>query len=116
MSHLYSVPSEPPEPKRRASRASSWTDILAEYRHHPGEWRQVRQVMTRSFASQLASDFRNVHRRDLRTFRVRGVEPTDRFEARWANAPSDPNPASFYVWLRWTEVAWDDREGAAARW
>lgn len=68
MTDTYTIASMPPKRERRLERPSSWTEILSEYRRRPGEWRRVRQALTRSFATQLASDLRNVHRRDLSTF------------------------------------------------
>jgi len=110
MTATFSTPSQPPVPSR-SPRRSRWDEILAGFRSQPSEWRMVCQTMTRSVASQLASDFRNVGHRDLSTFRVRGVRPTDRFDARWGRDPSDPDPSHYRLWLLWSEVPWDSRQG-----
>jgi hypothetical protein len=103
MTDRYTIASTPPTPARRR-RYSSWEQILKEFRQHPSVWRRVSQVMTKSVAVQLASDFRSVQNRDLANFRVRGVLPGDRFESSWGHDPSDSEPSHYYLWLSWSPV------------
>ena len=98
------VPSDPP-PSRRRPRRSRWVAILSEARSAPGEWRRVMTPMTMSTATQIASDLRNSHRRDLSKLRVRGVEPLDIWEARWGVDPTGLTE-HYFIWLRWSQAAW----------
>ena len=96
----YTIPSEPPARKSN-QRHSSWTAILADSRRQQGEWLRVAGSMTRSTATQIASDLRCAHRREPSKMRIKGVLAGDRWETQWAQDEADPNPANFYVWLRW---------------
>jgi hypothetical protein len=105
----YTIASDPPR-RPRQSRPSAWSRRLDEARSDFGEWRRVAEPMTRATASQVASDLRNAHRRDRTKLRMGGVLPGERWDAAWGHASEDPNPAHFYVWLRWIgpgpEYAW----------
>jgi hypothetical protein len=56
--------------------------------------------MTRSTASQLASDIRRIVLRDPESIRVTGFLPGERWDAVFDNDPADPNVDHFYVWIR----------------
>lgn len=56
--------------------------------------------MRKSTAAQIASDIRNIHRRDARKSRLRGFEAGDKFEAVWGNDPADDDTEHYYLWLR----------------
>lgn len=97
----YTISSTPPARHETIQKRSRWADLFAEARAFPGEWRRMIEPMKKSTASQCASDIRNAHTRDLSKSRVRGLLPTDRWEAAWGRVKSDKNPEHFYVWLRY---------------
>jgi len=99
--NAYTVASKPPGRTPTTQKRSRWAALFAECRSFPGEWRRMIEPMKKSTASQVASDIRNAHTRDLRKSRIRGLLPTDRWEAAWGRDASDPNPNHFYVWLRY---------------
>ena len=103
MSSHYTIPSEPPA-RKPSQRRSPWTVILADSRRQPCEWLRVAEPMTRSTATQVASDLRCAHRREPSKFRVKGVLAGDRWETQWAHDEADPDTTNFYVWLRWVPV------------
>lgn len=100
MSDTYTIAEAPPTKKIQVRR-SRWTDLFDECRNNPGEWRRIREPLKRSTAAQIASDIRNVHRREIEKTRLRGFHQDDKWEAVWANSPNDPNPENFYIWLRY---------------
>lgn len=93
--------SEPPPSKEEHRRRSRWADLFDECRSDPGQWRKIKEPLKRSTAAQIASDIRNVHRRDAMKTRLRGFQPKDKWEAVWANSPDDPEKDNFYIWLRY---------------
>lgn len=96
----YTIAEAPPS-KVETQRRSRWADLFAECRANPGQWRRIREPLKRSTAAQIASDIRNVHRRAEMKTRLRGFQPTDRWEAVWSNGPDDPDKDNFYIWLRY---------------
>ena len=96
----YTVASPPPVQTETSQRRSRWVDLLDECRKHPGEWRRVIEPMRKSTAAQIASDIRNIHRRDARKSRLRGFAEGDKFEAVWGNDPNDSDTDHYYLWLR----------------
>jgi hypothetical protein len=92
------IRSTPPDVCRR-QRRSYWPGVFGEGRECAGEWVRTAKWFARATASQVASDIRSAHMRDLATMRVRGVLRGDRWETRWGNDPSDPDPDHFYIWL-----------------
>jgi len=101
-------------PIRRRSGHRDWSAILGELRASPNEWRRLRDPMSRSLACQLASDLRNAHRREPGRFRIRALEPTDRFDAVWGHDPTRPRESACYLWIRWRSAALDT-EGRSRR-
>ena len=100
----HTIQSEPPSRKPN-QRRSPWRVILADSRRLECEWLRVAEPMTRSTASQIASDLRCAHRREPSKLRITGVLAGDRWDAQWANDEADPDRANFYVWLRWVPEA-----------
>lgn len=96
----YTMPSAPPAPDTTQKR-SRWADLFEECRDRPGEWRRMIDPMKRSTAAQIASDIRNVHRRDPGKSRLRGLLASDRWEATWGNDPAENDAEKFYIWLRY---------------
>jgi hypothetical protein len=96
----YTVASTPPVAQESQKR-SRWAELFKECRAVPGEWRRVIAPQAKATAAQIASDIRNAHTRDLDKARLRGLLPTDRWEASWGNDPVDSDPEHFYVWLRY---------------
>jgi len=96
----HTIPSEPPRRKPN-QRRSPWRAILADSRRQQCEWLRVAEPMTKSTASQIASDLRCAHRREPSKLRITGVLTGDRWDAQWANDDADPDPTNYYVWLRW---------------
>jgi hypothetical protein len=96
----YTFADEPPS-KQESRRRSRWADLFTECRNNPGEWRRIKEPLKRSSAAQIASDIRNVHKREAMKTRLRGFLPTDQWEAVWSNSPDDPNKDNFYIWLRY---------------
>jgi hypothetical protein len=94
----FTIASEPPQ-RRLHQKRGRWETLLDECRRAPGEWRRIIDPMRRSTAAQIASDIRNAHRREASKFRVRGLLPTDRFDAVWGSDPTDADPEHVYVWL-----------------
>lgn len=79
-------------------RTSFWTRTF-EAARRSGAWVKVDRLYTQSTAAQLASDIVNANHRDAATVRVRGIEPGERWEARWE--PAGENRAGDYVvWIR----------------
>jgi hypothetical protein len=93
------IRSVPPEESVRRQRRAFWAGVFAEGRECPGEWLRTAKWFARATASQVASDIRSAHLRDLAKMRVRGVLPGDRWETRWGNDPVDPASDHFYIWL-----------------
>lgn len=91
---------EAPPAKQDTARRSRWADLFQECRDNPGQWRRIKEPLKRSTAAQIASDIRNVHRREAMKTRLRGFLPNDQWEAVWSNSPSDSNKDNFYIWLR----------------
>jgi len=104
MTSSYTIASTPAaEAPRR--RRSTWALILEESRKHAGAWRRVADPMSRTTASQIASDLRCAHQRNPATLRVKGVLPGDRWESRWGHDAAAPDPEKYFVWLRWVPEA-----------
>lgn len=95
----YTIPSSPPVRDEHQKR-SRWAELFEECRAVPGEWRRMVEPLRKATASQIASDIRNAHNRDLDKARLRGLLETDRWESAWGNDPTDPDEEHFYVWLR----------------
>jgi hypothetical protein len=91
-------------PAERSVRRSKWADLFEECRRRPGEWRRIKEPLKKSTAAQIASDIRNVHRRDNKKTRLRGFKANDQWEAVWSNSPDDSNKENFYIWLRFIGV------------
>jgi hypothetical protein len=96
----YTIASTPPGAQGFQKR-SRWAELFDECRAVPGEWRRIIAPLAKATAAQIASDIRNAHTRDLDKARLRGLLPTDRWEASWGNDPDDSDPEHFYVWLRY---------------
>lgn len=79
-------------------RTSFWVRTFAHARADGG-WIRVPRLYTKTTAQQIASDISNAHRRELRTFRMRGIAPGERWEARW-EWHADGMPGDFSVWIR----------------
>ena len=77
-----------------------WPARLALARSKPGAWFRTSTPMTRSTASQVASDLRCSFRRRLGSIRVSGVLAGERWEAEYGNDLSDSDLSHFYVWFR----------------
>lgn len=90
-----------PPTQKETQRRSRWADLFAECRNAPGEWRRIKEPLKRSTAAQIASDIRNVHRRETQKTRLRGFLPGDHWEAVWGNGPDDPEKKNFYIWPRY---------------
>jgi hypothetical protein len=88
------------QPRMRRTR-SVWPRRLDEARSRPGSWMCVVEPMTRSTASQIASEIRHSYHRDLAKLRITGLIEGERWEAEWGRTAVDPNPDHYYVWLRW---------------
>ena len=69
-------------------------------RSKPSVWFRITDPLTKSSATQMASDLRNSHRRNLETLRMSGVIIGERWEAESGRDPSDNDPNHFYVWFR----------------
>jgi hypothetical protein len=96
----YTVPCLPPvEP--RTQRRSRWAELFEECRSAPGQWRKVREPLTKATAAQIASDLRNAHHRNRDKSRVKGLLSGDRWETAWGNDPTDSDPDHHYLWLRY---------------
>ena len=89
----YTTPSEPPS-KRQKSRFSKWEELFEECRDDVGVWRRVNVAMTKSTATQLASDIRNAHSRTATKARLRGLRTDERWDAQWGEADGN-----HYIWL-----------------
>jgi hypothetical protein len=96
------IDSEPPArtPAGRVGR-KTWEKRLSHARARLGGWVRVVEPMTKQTASQIASDLRCSHQRDLRTIRVNGVLPGDRWDTVYGHDPMDSDESHFYVWMRW---------------
>jgi hypothetical protein len=94
MTTQFTIASTPPTVQKR--RFSSWDSIFEECRTHQGEWRQAVPAMTKSTAMQLASDIRNAYRRTNAKSRLRGLRPTERWDAAWGEVDG-----KFHVWLQY---------------
>lgn len=103
----YTIPSEPPNRPAR-QRRSRWADLFEECRQAPGEWRKVIDPLSKSTASQLASDIRNAYTRDPAHSRVRGLKRSERWDTEWGEDVEANTPGRYYVWLRF-----DGRDGAS---
>ena len=101
MNTPYTIASAPPVKAERTQKRSRWVELFTEARKYPGEWRRMVEPMKKSTASQVASDIRNAHTRDLAKTRMRGLLPTDQWDAAWGNDASDPNTDNYYVWMRY---------------
>lgn len=99
----YTISSTPPTRTSSSQKRSRWAELFTECREHPGEWRRMIEPLRRSTAAQIASDIRNAHTRDLNKTRLRGLLPTDRWDAVWGNDPDDADEEHFYIWLRFLE-------------
>lgn len=97
----YTLESTPPVRNEVNQKRSRWAELFAEAREHPHTWRRIIEPMRRSTAAQVASDIRNAHTRDLAKSRLRGLLPTDQWEAAWGQVADDPDPEHFYVWLQY---------------
>jgi hypothetical protein len=100
----YTIASTPPV-KDIAQKRSRWAELFDECRAVPGEWRRMVEPLRKATAAQIASDIRNSHNRDLDKSRMKGFEPTDRWESAWGLDPTDPDPTHYYVWLRYVGPA-----------
>lgn len=96
----YTIPSSPPV-REETQKRSRWAELFEECRKAHGDWRRMLEPLTKATAAQIASDIRNAHTRDLDKSRLKGLLPGDLWEAAWGKDPSDPNPAHYYVWLRY---------------
>ena len=96
----YTIASTPPTAPARQKR-SRWAELFEECRSVPGEWRRTVESFSKTTAGQIASDIRSAHGRDLTKARLRGLLESDRWEAVWGPDPADPNPAHYYIWLRY---------------
>lgn len=97
----YTLESIPPSRQEVVQKRSRWAELFAEAREHPGQWRRIVEPMKRTTAAQVASDIRNAHTRDLAKSRLRGLLPTDRWEAAWGRVEDDDHADHFYVWLKY---------------
>src|SRR5947207_3994929 len=97
---MHTVASEPPE-REDVPRRSRWAELFDECRLRPNEWRKICPPMSKSTASQIASDLRNVHRRDPEKSRLHGLRGGERWEAIWAQEPDDTERHGYFVWLRY---------------
>jgi hypothetical protein len=95
----FTISSTPPSPQR-TQRRSRWAELLEECRDHRGEWRRLMEPMTKSTATQVASDLRNASHRDPAKSRVRGLRVGESWEAKSGHDPADTDPDHWYVWLR----------------
>jgi hypothetical protein len=96
------IDSDPPLPAPVNSTGRNvWEKRLSHARARQGGWGGVVEPMSKATASQVASDLRCSHQRDLSTIRVKGVLPGDRWETVYGNDPMDPDESHFYVWMRW---------------
>jgi hypothetical protein len=98
----YTVASTPPV-DGGSQRRSYWTELFDECRSYPNQWRRTARSFTRSTAAQIASDVRNMARRDPSKLRLRGFKPGDRWEAVWGVEEDATEPGEFYLWLRFLE-------------
>ena len=90
----------PPTRKTECSNRRSWPARLSMARSKPTVWFRITDPLTKSSATQMASDLRNSHRRNLETLRTSGVITGERWEAESGRDPSDTDPTHFYVWFR----------------
>lgn len=102
------IKSTPPN-LRKQQRRAYWPGVFDEGRECPGEWVRTAKWFNRSTASQVASDLRNAHHREVGKMRVSGIEPGDLWETRWDNDPTDLDPEHFYIWLRFDGITRIDR-------
>jgi hypothetical protein len=98
----YTVASAPPV-EAASQRRSYWTELFAECRSYPNEWRRTARSFSKSTAAQIASDVRNMARRDPTKFRLRGFMPGDRWEAVWGVEVETSATGEFFLWLRFLE-------------
>lgn len=99
----YTFRSTPP-PSENAQRRSRWAELFEECREDPGEWRQVMDPLKKSTASQIASDVRNVHKRDPQSARLRGLKRNEQWDALWARDPTEKTKnggRDHFVWLKY---------------
>jgi len=95
----HTVASTPPM-DASSQRRSYWAELFEECRSHPNQWRRTVRSFSRSTAAQIASDVRNMDRRDPSKFRLRGFKPGDRWEAVWGVEVEASTPGEFFLWLR----------------
>jgi len=80
------------------TRSTFWTRTFQHARTRGG-WLRVPRLYTRATAVQLSSDISNSHHRNATALRVRGIEPHERWEARWE--PAEDGPLGDHaVWVR----------------
>jgi hypothetical protein len=94
------VGASPPTMDSRRGRRTLWPERLNVGRANAGVWIRVTEPLSRSTASQLASDLRNSHTRNPRTMRVRGVLPCERWETVWGPLDDAAEPTEFFIWFR----------------
>jgi hypothetical protein len=99
----HTIAGEPPM-LPRAQRRSIWTEVFDEGRAHPGEWRRVARPMSKSTASQIASDIRNATHRDPARSRLRGLRHGDRWETQWGKA-AGVDSGEYFVWITYVGSA-----------
>ena len=96
----FTIASTPPGPAVR-QRRSRWAELLEEARQRPQEWRRLVEPMSKSTATQIASDLRNSNHRPIEKNRVKGLLEGETWEAQWGTDPADPDPSNCYIWLRY---------------
>jgi len=79
-------------------RSSFWVKSLRTARQRK-TWFRVPRMYTEKTAQQIASDLRSAHHRDPKKLRVKGVLPSDRWDARWNASPEGPE-GQFSIWIR----------------
>ena len=84
--------------QRGAKRNTFWARVFDAARADGG-WVRVPRRYTQATAAQLTSDISNWHRREGSNFRVRGVQPGERWTARWEPA-GDDTETDHVVWVR----------------
>ncbi len=81
-----------------SQRTSFWRRTFDAARTTSG-WHRVDKLYTRNTAAQVASDIRRAHLDGRTSIRTAGIEPGERWEARWNEIDGGAN-GDCEVWIR----------------
>ena len=81
-----------------------WEALFDECRKFEGEWRRTVVGLKKTTASQLASDIRNAHHREVVKSRLKGLRPEERWDAAWGpdgDIKDADGELSYFIWIRY---------------